>query len=336
MPAPGSFTALVLEEDGGKVRSSIKTLNDDALPDHEVSVAVAYSSLNYKDGMVLNGLGGLVNSYPHVPGIDLAGVVESSGSPCFKPGDKVMLTGWRVGEAYWGGYSTRVKVKAEWLVSLPSGLSLEQSMAIGTAGFTAMMAVMALEDHGLKPGNGGEVLVTGAGGGVGSIAVALLSALGYRVAAATGRADNHDYLRELGAHVIVERAELEIPPKGPLGKTRWAGAVDSVGGSTLAHVLATLEARASCASVGLVAGAKLETTVIPFLLRGVNLLGMDSSACPFAHRVKIWSRLASDLPLDKLKTITSIASLAQVAELGGKILHGEVRGRIVIDVGKER
>lgn len=336
MPASGAFIALVLEEDDGAVRPSIKTLSADALPDHGVSMAVSYSSLNYKDGMVLNGLGGLVKSYPHIPGIDLAGVVETSDSPDFKPGDEVVLTGWRVGEAHWGGYAARAKVKAEWLVPLPSGLSLKQSMAVGTAGFTAMMAVMALEDHGLSPDNRQEVLVTGAGGGVGSIAVALLSALGYRVAAATGRADTHDYLRELGAHAIVERAELETPLKGPLGKPRWAGAVDAVGGSTLANVLATLEMRASCASVGLVAGAKLETTVIPFLLRGVNLLGIESSACPFAHRVKVWRRLAADLPLDKLETIAATASLAQVVELGGKILHGKVRGRIVIDIGKER
>ncbi|HEB79866.1 MAG TPA: oxidoreductase [Rhodospirillales bacterium] len=325
----GAFTALVLEEDGG---SAIKTLDDDALPEGGVTVAVDYSSLNYKDGMVLNGLGNLVKSYPHVPGIDFAGTVEESESLDFKPGDEVILTGWRVGETHWGGYATRARVRPEWLVPLPQGLTLRRTMAIGTAGFTAMAAVMALEEHGLKAGGERQVLVTGAAGGVGGVAVALLSNLGHRVAASTGRSEAHAYLKDLGAAAIIERTELETPPKGPLGKERWAGAIDTVGGSTLATVLAGLASWASCAAVGLAAGSKLETTLIPFLLRGVNLLGMASASCPHERRLKVWKRLAADMPLDKLDSITTVAPLTQVTALGGKILQGQVRGRTVIDV----
>ena len=333
MTPQGNFTALVLDADDGKVTAALKTLGDDVLPEGDVTVAVHYSSLNYKDGMVLSGLGNLVRTYPHVPGIDMAGVVEASDSPDYAVGDEVVLTGWRVGEAYWGGYTTRARVRSDWLTPLPDGLTLKQSMALGTAGFTAMMSVMALEKQGLDK-DGAEVLVTGAGGGVGSVAVALLSSLGYRVAASTGRAETHDYLQQLGADVIVGRSELEEPLKGPLGKERWGGAIDSVGGSTLASVLATLYSRASCASVGLAAGAKLQTTVIPFLLRGVNLLGIDSSACPRERRPEIWNRLASEMPLDKLEAITSTVALAQVSEMGGKILQGQVRGRTVVEVGE--
>ncbi len=330
MPGKNEFTALVLEETDGKVTSSLQTLADDSLPAGDVTIDVAYSTLNYKDGMILAGLGNLVKSYPHVPGIDLVGTVTECSSPEYKPGDQVILTGWRLGEIHWGGYATRARVQSGWLVRVPDGLTLRRAMALGTAGLTAMMAVMVLEEHGLE--QGGEVLVTGAAGGVGSVAVALLAALGHRVAASTGRAETHGYLRDLGAAAIIERSELETPPKGPLGSERWAGAIDNVGGSTLATVLGTLNRGGSCAAVGLAAGTRLETTVIPFLLRGVNLLGIDSSHCPMDRRRQAWRRLAAEMPMEKLDAMTSEAPLSRVADLGGKILQGQVRGRTVIDV----
>ncbi|MEQ8195469.1 MAG: MDR family oxidoreductase [Rhodospirillales bacterium] len=333
MVEKGAFTALVLNEADGKVSAFAETLDNDRLPDGDVTVAVKYSTLNYKDGMIVNGLGNLVRTYPHVPGIDFSGTVEESASPDYKPGDSVILTGWRVGETHWGGFATRARVKAEWLVPLPEGLSLQDAMSIGTAGFTAMLAVTALEAHGLKRGDG-EVLVTGAAGGVGSVAVALLASLGYTVAASTGRKETHDYLKALGASVIIERQALETPPEGPLGKTRWAGAIDNVGGTTLASVLATLDRRASCAAVGLAAGPKLNTTVIPFLLRGINLLGIDSVLSPKPERLAAWKRLAEILPKDKIAAVTASASLADIPALSGKILQGEVRGRTVIDLAR--
>jgi acrylyl-CoA reductase (NADPH) len=331
MTQDSGFTALVLDEADGKVTPSIKTLGDDSLPEGDVVVSVAYSDLNYKDGMVVKGIGRLVRTYPHVPGIDFSGVVETSDSPRFKPGDEVILTGWRVGEVHWGGYATKARVKSDWLVPLPKGMSLKQAMAIGTAGFTAMLAVMALEEHGLKPDNKGEVLVTGAAGGVGSIAVALLANLGYRVAASTGRADTHDYLKGLGATTIVDRSELETPAKGPMGPERWSGAIDNVGGKSLGNVLAHLCYWGSCASVGNAGGIGFETTVIPFLLRGINLLGIDSATCPRERREIAWPRLARELPMDKLDGLTRVAKLTEVSGLADKILKGQVRGRTVID-----
>ena len=332
MAAQDGFTALVLEESDGKVTSSISSLDDSALPHGDVTVAVDYSTLNYKDGMIINGLGRIVRSYPHVPGIDLAGSVIESASPKFKPGDQVVLNGYRVGELHWGGLATKAQVQADWLVPLPDGMTPHQAMAIGTAGYTAMLGVMALEDHGLAPDAEGEVLVTGAAGGVGSIAVAILAELGYEVVASTGRAETHDYLRDLGAATIIERAELETPPKGPLGPVRWAGAIDAVGGTTLATVLATLAPWSSCAAIGLAAGHELNTSVMPFLLRGLNLLGIDSNTCPMERRVTAWRRLASELPTDKLEKITAEVPLAAVPELAGKILQGQVKGRTVVDV----
>ncbi len=332
MAAQDGFTALVLEESDGKVTSSIESLDDNTLPDGDVTVAVDYSTLNYKDGMIINGLGRIVRSYPHVPGIDFAGSVIESASPKFKPGDQVVLNGYRVGELHWGGLATKARVQADWLVPLPDGMTPRQAMAIGTAGYTAMLGVMALEDHGLAPDAEGEVLVTGAAGGVGSIAVAILANLGYRVAASTGRAETHDYLRDLGAATIIERAELETPPKGPLGSVRWAGAIDSVGGTTLATVLATLAPWSSCAAIGLAAGHELNTSVMPFLLRGLNLLGIDSNTCPMEPRVTAWRRLARELPTDKLEKMTAEVPLAAVPELAGKILQGQVKGRTVVDV----
>lgn len=328
----GEFTALVLREEEGRIAAAVETLDDDALPEGDVTVGVRYSSVNYKDGMILGGIGRLVRSYPHVGGIDLAGVVEASDSPDYRPGDEVLLSGWRVGEAHWGGYATRARVRSEWLVPKPDDLDLRECMVLGTAGLTAMLAVIALEEHGLAPGGEGEVLVTGAAGGVGSIAVALLAALGYRVAASTGRVEAHGYLGDLGAGAIVDRAELEEAPKGPLASERWAAAIDCVGAGTLAHLLAGLRYGASCAAVGLAAGPRLETTVLPFLLRGVSLLGIDSVMCPKEQRLRAWRRLAEVLPESVFARVSRRVSLAEVPEVGGRILRGGVRGRTVVDL----
>jgi acrylyl-CoA reductase (NADPH) len=277
------FKAILLEENDGKVAAALQDLEEARLPGFEgeggVTVAVAYTTLNYKDGMILNGVGRLVRDYPHVPGIDFAGTVEASDHPDYKPGDAVILTGWRVGEMTWGGHAQKARVKGDWLVPLPEGLSAKRAMALGTAGFTAMLAVMALEDHGVTPDKG-EVLVTGAAGGVGSVAVALLARLGYHATASTGRAETHDYLTGLGARTLIDRGELSEPNKRPLEAERWAGCVDCVGGTTLARVLAQTKWHGSVAAVGNAGGIKLEATVLPFLLRGVNLLGIDSATCP--------------------------------------------------------
>jgi acrylyl-CoA reductase (NADPH) len=326
-----SFRALVLHEEGGKVVPRLETLDESRLPPGDVTVAVEYSTLNYKDGMILEGQGRLVRAYPHVPGVDFAGTVLASDSPEFRPGDPVILTGWRVGELHWGGYAERARVPASFLVRRPEGLSAKQAMAIGTAGFTAMLAVIVLERHALKP-DAGEVLITGAAGGVGSIAVSLLAALGYRVAASTGRPELRDYLVGLGAAELIDRAALAAKPTRPLDRERWAGVIDAVGGMTLATVLTQLKYRASVAACGLAGGSDLPATVIPFLLRGVNLLGIDSVMCPHDERVEAWRRLARDLPLDKLAALTETVPLADVPGLAPRILKGEVRGRIVIDL----
>ena len=326
-----AFRALVLHEAGGKVVPRLETVDEGRLPAGEVTVAVEYSTLNYKDGMILEGQGHLVRTYPHVPGVDFAGTVLASDSPEFRPGDPVILTGWRVGELHWGGYAERARVPASFLVRRPDGLSARQAMAIGTAGFTAMLAVIALEKHGLARDTG-EVLVTGAAGGVGSIAVSLLSKLGYRVAASTGRPELRDYLQGLGAAELIDRAALAGKPTRPLDRERWAGAIDAVGGMTLATVLTQLKYRASVAACGLAGGSDLPATVIPFLLRGVNLLGIDSVMCPREERIEAWRRLARDLPLDKLEALTQTVLLADVPALAPRILKGEVRGRIVVDV----
>jgi acrylyl-CoA reductase (NADPH) len=326
-----TFRALVLHEEGGKVVPRIEAVDEAALPSGEVTVAVEYSTLNYKDGMILQGIGRLVRTYPHVPGVDFAGTVERSESPEFAPGDAVILTGWRIGETQWGGYAEKARVKASHLVRRPEGLTACQAMAIGTAGLTAMLAVMALERHALRPGSG-DVLVTGAAGGVGSIAVSLLSRLGYRVVASTGRPELRDYLSELGAADLIDRSTLAAGPGRPLDSERWAGAVDAVGGATLATILTQLNYRASVAACGLAGGSDLPATVIPFLLRGVNLLGIDSVMCPRDERTEAWQQLARDLPLDRLERITQTVPLSALPELAPKILKGEVRGRTVVDV----
>lgn len=326
-----TFKALLIEEQDGKVKASVQNLGDDRLPEGDVTVAVEYSSLNYKDGMAIKGLGKLVRKYPHVPGIDLAGKVLASTSPAYKPGDPVVLTGWRVGEWHWGGYAQKARVKSDWLLPLPHGLNTRQAMALGTAGIAAMQAVMALEEHGLKPDQS-EVLVTGASGGVGSLAVLILAGLGYQVAASTGRKELHDYLKDLGATTIIERGELDVPPARPLDVERWVGCIDSVGGTTLAKVLTHIKYRCAVSSVGLAGGNKLDTTVLPFLLRGVSLLGIDSAMCPVERRQQVWARLSRDVARTKLDGITTVAPLADLPRLADDILKGQVRGRVVIDV----
>ncbi|MCA1777199.1 MAG: acryloyl-CoA reductase [Loktanella sp.] len=324
------FKALVVEKDeDGKTSAAVQDLSLDDLPEGDVTVAVDYSTVNYKDGLCIGPGGGLVRNYPHVPGIDFAGTVEASDHDCYKPGDKVVLTGWRVGEAHWGGYSQKVRVKAEWLVPLPEGLDTRQAMAVGTAGFTAMLAVMALEDHGIGKG---PVLVTGASGGVGSVATAILANLGYEVAAVTGRPDNADYLTSLGATEIVPRDTLNETTKRPLEGERWGGCIDAVGGAMLARVLGQMEYGCSVAAVGLAGGADLPAKVIPFLLRGVNLLGIDSVLQPYDNRLRAWQRIAKDLPMSKLETMVQPATLSDLPRLGDEILKGQVKGRVVVDV----
>jgi acrylyl-CoA reductase (NADPH) len=325
------FDALVVnkDEESGKTSAAVTQLSLDDLPEAEVTVAVEYTTVNYKDGLCIGPGGGLVRKYPHVPGIDFAGTVEASDDDRYKPGDKVVLTGWRVGEAHWGGYAQKARVKADWLVPLPDGLDTRQAMAVGTAGFTAMLSVMALEDHGIKEG---PVLVTGAAGGVGSVATAILANLGHAVAGVTGRPETADYLTSLGASQIVAREELNETTKRPLEAETWGGCVDAVGGAMLARVLGQMEYGASVVAVGLAGGAGLPTTVIPFLLRGVNLLGIDSVMQPYANRLRAWERLAKDLPMDKLETMIQPATLSELPKLGADILKGQVKGRVVVDV----
>lgn len=327
-----TFTALVVDKAAdGTAHAAIKSLNMDDLPPGDVLVAVDYSTINYKDGLCLGTGGGMVRTYPHVPGIDFAGRVQASTDARYKPGDAVVLTGWRVGEAHWGGYAQMARVKADWLVPLPAGLTARQAMGVGTAGLTAMLAVMALEQHGLVPANG-PVLVTGAAGGVGSAAIAILAHLGYQVTAVTGRPETEDYLRALGASQILPRDQINQAIKRPLEAEVWAGCIDAVGGEMLARVLGQMQLRASVAAVGLAGGANFPGSVIPFLLRGVNLLGIDSVLQPYANRVVAWNRIVTDLPQALLDTMITMVPLSDVPQLGLDILAGKIRGRIVVDV----
>ena len=327
-----TFNALVVEKDAdGTTHAAVKALTEADLPAGEVLVRVEYSTVNYKDGLCLGSGGGLVRNWPHVPGIDLAGTVEASDDARYAPGDKVVLTGWRVGEAYWGGYAQKARVRADWLVPLPEGLTTRAAMAVGTAGLTAMLAILALEAHGLRPGQG-PVLATGAAGGVGSVAVALLARLGHEVAAVTGRPETEAYLRDLGATRIVPRADLAETVKRPLEAETWAGCIDAVGGAMLARVLGQMKYGTSVAAVGLAGGAGLPASVVPFLLRGVNLLGIDSVMQPFANRQAAWARIASDMPMDKLDAMISMATLDDLPRLGREILAGQIKGRTVIDL----
>ena len=328
-----SFKALMVHRDEDKtIRHEMTELQHDDLPaDGEVLVAVKYSTVNYKDGLCLSGKGGLVRNYPHIPGIDFAGEVVSSSDKRYKQGDLVALTGWRVGEIWWGGYAQFAKVRADWLVPLVDGLDCQQAMAIGTAGMTAMLSVLALEGAGVTPDKG-PVLVTGAAGGVGSVATALLAARGYAVTAVTGRPESTDYLRGLGANDILARAEMLEGGGRPLESESWAGCIDSVGSTILARALAQMQYGGAVATVGLAGGADLPTTVIPFIIRGVSLLGIDSVMASYDRRVAAWSRLASDLPKPQLLAATTMIGLDDVPSAGADILAGKVQGRLVVDV----
>lgn len=327
-----TFRALLVEKDeAGKTHASVQEVDEARLPEGEVTVAVEYSSLNYKDGLCIGPGGGLVRTYPHVPGVDLAGVVVASDDPRYQTGDKVVSTGWRVGENRWGGFATRARLKADWLVPLPKGLTTHDAMAVGSAGLTAAMALNILEDHGLRPGNG-PVLITGAAGGVGSVATALLAAVGYEVAAVTGRTEQEPYLRDLGAATIIPRADINEAVTKPLESETWAGCIDSVGGAMLARLLGQIKYGASVAAVGLAGGMEVPAKVTPFLLRAVNLLGIDSVLCGYDQRLRAWDRIARDLPLDKLRATVQPAGLGDLPELGAQILKGRVRGRVVVDV----
>jgi acrylyl-CoA reductase (NADPH) len=327
------FNALMLRENEGKIQAGVEQVDDSELPEGDVLVRIDYSTINYKDGMIVSGIGGLVRNYPHVPGIDFAGTVEESNDPALKPGDKVVLNGWRVGESRWGGYAQKARVKAGQLVKLPDNIDTKRAMAIGTAGYTAMLAINTLERHGVTPA-AGKVLVTGAAGGVGSVAVALLAKLGYEVAASTGRPEQADYLRGLGASEIVDRNELSTIPSRPLDAERWAATVDSVGGSTLSTVLVQTKYRGAVAACGLAGGRELNTSVMPFILRGVALLGIDSVMCPMPERAEAWERLGRVLPMDRLDAMTEVSSMADLPKLAKDILAGQVRGRMVIDVNR--
>ena len=329
-----SFRALVLNQGADrKVSGAVETLADDRLPAGDVTVAVEYSTLNYKDGLVLTSGGGLVKTWPHVGGIDFAGTVEASDNPTFKPGDKVVLNGWRVGEIHWGGYATRARVKGDWLVKLPTAISTRRAMAIGTAGYTSMLCVMALQKHGVAPASG-EVLVTGAAGGVGSVAVAILARLGFAVVAATGRPEEAEYLKALGATTILERKELTEAPDRPLLSERFAGVVDTVSGVMLARALAQVKYGGAAAVCGLAGGPSFPGSILPFILRGVAMYGIDSVMMPKGPREEAWRRLGSDLPLDRLDSTVSEAGLGDLLGLAPKILKGAVRGRVVVDVSK--
>lgn len=326
-----TFSALVLDQSDDALTLDVRELDDDALPDGDVTVSVEWSSLNYKDGMILRGIGRLVRSFPHVPGVDLAGTVEESRSERFAPGDRVVLTGFRVGELWWGGFAQKARVKSEWLVKLPESLTTRQAMEIGTAGLTAMLAVDALERAGLRP-DAGPVLCTGAAGGVGSHAVRLLSTLGHAVTASTGRPATADYLRSIGAAEVIDRSEIADPPAKPLLSERWAGCVDAVGGATLAHVLAEMRYGSAVAACGNTAGNDFPGSVLPFILRNVRLLGVDSVMVPTDVRVAQWQRLADLVDREFLRDSTTVVGLADLPAAADRILAGQVRGRIVVDV----
>lgn len=325
------FRALLVEQNEGRVQAQFTELPVEALPPGEVLVRVAWAGLNYKDGLAVTGQGKVIRHYPMVPGIDFTGAVVASTSADFRPGDEVVLTGCGAGEQHWGGYAGLARVPAAWLTPLPDRLSSQQAAGFGTAGVTAMKCVLALEAHGCRPDTG-QLLVTGASGGVGSMAVALLAHLGYTVVAATGRPHLSDYLTALGAAAILPRQELAGPPEKPLGSRRWAGAVDTVGGDTLATLLTHIADEGSVAAVGLAGGPLLHTTVYPFILRGVKLLGINAAAIPAPQRRDIWARLVRDMPLDRLDRIIQVKPLSDIFQLSRQILAGELQGRTVLDV----
>jgi acrylyl-CoA reductase (NADPH) len=326
------FKAILIQKTDSGQEARLADADEAQLPEGEVTVRVEYSTLNYKDALAVTGKAPVVRKFPMVAGIDLAGTVEASSDPAWKPGAKVVVNGFGLGESHWGGLAQKARVKSAWLVPLPPAFTTRQAMAIGTAGYTAMLCVLALEKHGITPADG-EILVTGAGGGVGGVAVAVLSKLGYEVVASTGRTAEADYLRSLGAAEIVDRAQLSAPGK-PLGKERWAGAVDSVGSHTLANVCATTKYRGAVAACGLAQGMDFPATVAPFILRGVTLYGIDSVMAPKALRVEAWTRLARDLDPAKLEAITREIGLGAAIAGAGDVLAGKVRGRLVVDVNR--
>jgi acrylyl-CoA reductase (NADPH) len=326
------FNAVLIERDEGPYRAAFVALDEARLPAGDVTVRVGYSTLNYKDALAITGKAPVVRQFPMVPGIDFVGTVEVSDNPVYRAGDRVLLNGWGVGEQHWGGLAQRARVKGEWLIPLPAGFTPRQSMAIGTAGYTAMLCVIALERHGVRP-DSGEVLVTGAAGGVGSVAVAVLAKLGYRVAAMTGRPAEAEYLRRLGAAELLDRTPYAIAGK-PLTKERWAGAIDVVGSHTLANVCASMRYRGVVAACGLAGGLDFPATVAPFILRGVTLAGVDSVMCPRADRLEAWQRLSRDLDVDKLEFLTEEIGLSQVVDRAAGFLEGRVRGRVVVDTGR--
>ena len=325
------FKGILIEKEGNSYTAALKDINESLLPEGDVTVRVAYSSLNYKDGLAITGKSPVVRRFPMIPGVDLAGTVEASSNPDYPVGDSVLLNGWGVGETHWGGLAQKARIKGEWLVHLPSAFSLRQAMAIGTAGYTAMLCVLALERHGVTPDKG-DIVVTGAAGGVGSVAVALLSKLGYRVVAVSGRMEEADYLKGLGAAEVLGRAEFANPGK-PLGKERWAGAVDVVGSHVLANVCATTRYGGVVTACGLAGGMDFPATVAPFILRGVTLAGIDSVMCPRPARVEAWARLARDLDISRLDAISHrVIGLGEAISLSQPLLAGQVRGRVVVDV----
>ena len=328
-----TFRALVLDQTDDALTASVQQLATGALPDGDVTVAVEWSSLNYKDGMILGGVGRLVRTFPHVPGVDLGGTVIASDSERFAPGDRVVCTGFYVGERWWGGYAEQARVKSEWLVKVPDSLSTRQTMEIGTAGLTAMLCVDALECDGLRP-DAGPVLCTGAAGGVGTYAVHLLAKLGYAVTASTGRPETEQYLRDIGATEVIGRDEIGAAPAKPLLAERWAGCVDAVGGPTLAHVIAEMRYGASVAACGNTAGNDLPASVLPFILRSVRLLGVDSVVVPASARAVQWERLGELVDAEFLGAATSIVGLEELPAAGAQILAGQVRGRVLVDTSR--
>lgn len=326
----GTFRAIQINKTEDKQTAALVALSDADLMDGDVTVDISHSTLNYKDGLALTAKAPIIRKFPLTPGIDFAGTVSQSENPDYQPGDAVILNGWGVGEGHSGGFAERARVKGDWLVKMPAGMTAAHAMAIGTAGYTSMLCVMALEDAGITP-DSGEILVTGAAGGVGSVAIAILSKLGYSVTASTGRVSEEAFLKGLGASAIVDREEFNTPPK-PLAKSRWAGCVDAVGSTTLANVLSQMNYGGAVAACGLAQGMDLPTSVAPFILRGVKLLGIDSVMCPKPRREQAWARLAQDLDMAKLDSLTSHIKLDDVIAAGADIMSGKVRGRIVVDI----
>lgn len=326
------FKGILIEKDDRGYRASLADISEDALPAGDVTVDVSYSTLNYKDGLAITGASPVVRSFPMVPGVDLVGTVTDSSDPEFSVGDQVLLNGWGVGEVHWGGLAQKARLQGRWLIPLPSAFTPAQAMAIGTAGYTAMLSVIALEKHGVTPDKG-EILVTGANGGVGSFAIAILARLGYQVVASTGRLAESDYLKQLGAAEIIDRATLSEPGR-PLAKERWAGAIDSVGSHTLANICASTRYRGTVAACGLAQGMEFPGSVAPFILRGVTLAGIDSVNRPREDRLEAWARLATDLDRSLLPLISHEIGLSDVLEIAPQILQGKVRGRIVVNLAR--